>query len=135
MTKDTFPLTENTFFYATSPLRFSFDCLAVKHTRDRIEESLINASKELSRSRNSFSETMALILIAPFLIVPVLLVTHIAATPSYVAEFVTGLLTIVPAIAVAIAALPFIALICLGEALANLICSNDDIGLIKSATA
>jgi hypothetical protein len=124
--ENTFLLTHTTFFYATAPLRFSFESFALKHSHEFINNAWDAFHEKMFPPQQTVVESIA----AAFLYLiffPIFgIVALVQVLPIVLAEVVGALLTIVPAIAIAITALPVIALLALGEAIYSLISKSDD---------
>jgi hypothetical protein len=129
--ESTFQLTNTTFFYATAPLRFSFECFSLRHSQEFIDDTLGTLKKKIfppsQNLRDFIIGGFAYLLFYPIIVGAVL----VRSIPMSLAELATGLLTIVPAMTIAIAALPVISLLALGEFMCSLI-SNSDKGYTET---
>lgn len=131
--ENTFQLTKTTFFFATIPLRFSLECFVLTHAKEImnefINEAMDNLYEQLFPANQTFVEFVANFLMcclfAPFLFILFYLSALLRALPVALVELAAGLITIVPALAITITALPVIFILAVGEFLCGLVVDSD----------
>lgn len=125
MKKPTFKLTHKALFFVAAPLRFSYECFCLKYSKEFATEVWNETINSTFPARGNFVDSLIssimFCIFSPIIIVASILLS----APIALAEFIAGLLVILPALVTAVIALPVIGLLALGELIASLI-SNDD---------
>lgn len=116
--------TRSLAFFSTRPLNFSINRFRLKYSNRYFKKVMEDMFNELSSNDNG---TCANILLGILASPAILMLATIQTAPIIIAEYAVALLTIVPAIAFATIASPFILLMAIGEFVNNLMTnSNQD---------
>ncbi|KTD67564.1 hypothetical protein [Legionella shakespearei] len=124
--ENTFELSNATFFYATAPLRFSFECFALKYSSLFASQIIALFLEQMFPEEQGIAEFLGALLLSFMLLPVVCIIAAIQALPICVLELSVGLLTLAPAMAIAITAVPVVCLIALFESMCDFISSFDN---------
>jgi hypothetical protein len=124
--ENTFELSNAVFFYATAPVRFSFECFALKYSSLFASQILVSLLEQMFPKEQDMADFIVALLLS-FLLFPLLCaIAAIQALPICVLELGVGVLTVVPAMAIAVVAVPVVCLIALFESICDCISGFGD---------
>ncbi|WP_298623231.1 hypothetical protein [uncultured Legionella sp.] len=117
--------TEATFFYATAPLRFSFECFTLKYSGKLFAQTASSLMSSCFQQPQNIADFIMTVILAPIFIIASIQMAALLTLPFAVAELAVGALAIIPALAIAIATLPVMTLLALSESVCELFSEPD----------
>lgn len=123
--EEPFELSSNAFFYATVPLRFSYECFALKYSQQFALYTIGSFYEQMFPENQDLVEFIAAFILSLMLLPIVCTIALVQTLPLAIAEIAVGLVAVLPALAIALASLPVVALLAVCESFFDLI-SNDD---------